>query len=107
MSISTFIFLIIYLVFDDTDKSTEQQNRTLESLACRKGYNDIHIVLNEIHIPNTSESAYQHLRPTFQSWDKNVGSIVQTPHPNTKRESGDKTISMLEVSVVVFFVRIR
>ena len=47
-------------------------------------------------MPNTSESAYQHLRPAFQSWDKNVGSIDQTPsvppHPNTKKESGDETI---------------
>ena len=67
---------------DDSGKSTEQQNRTpWNHSPCQNGYNDIHIVLNEIHIPNFSESAYQHLRPAFQSWDKNVGSIDQTPSP--------------------------
>ena len=37
-------------------------------------------------MPNTSESAYQHLRPAFQSWDQNVGSINQTPSPHKYKE---------------------
>ena len=57
---------------------------------CRNVCNDIHIVLNEIRIPNISESAYQHLQP---AGTKMLAQLTRLPpHPNTKRESGDETI---------------
>ena len=58
-----------------------------------------------IFIPNTSESAYQHLRPAFQSWDKNVGSIDQTPSPPKYKEGvwGRDYLAVHSLFIVVLF----